>query len=203
MITVQKNDFISPAKYFAILADSNERYELIDGQMYAMAGGSRKHTRLIRQLSKLLDIHLGHSSCEVLPEFMLRINTDSENYVYPDLLVECNEHNDVRDFATKPTLIIEVLSPSTSNYDLGKKFDMYKTLDSLQEYAVVEQNIMRVDIFRRVDDWNAIRYEKGDDVEFQSIDLTVPIAEIYDRILFAEEITAKKIVLARDLKANK
>lgn len=80
---------------------------------------------------------------------------------------------------------------------------MYKTLDSLQEYAVVEQNIMRVDIFRRVDDWNATRYEKGDDVEFQSIDLTVPIAEIYDRILFAEEITAKKIVLARDLKANK
>ncbi len=200
MTAVRKKEFISPAEYFTILENSNERYELVDGQIYAMAGGSRKHTRLIRQLSKLLDIHLGHGPCEVLPEFMLRINTDSDNYVYPDLLVECNEHNDVRDFATEPKLIIEVLSPSTSNYDLGKKFDMYTTFDSLQEYVVIEQNIMRVDIFRKSDNWNATRYEKGSDVEFQSIGLTIPIAEIYDRILFTEDITAKEFKLVPGIK---
>ncbi len=199
MNVVLKDDYISSTEYFAMLECSKDKLELIDGQVYAMAGGSRNHHRLIRKLSKLIDNHLDNTPCEVLAEFMLRMKND--DYLFPDLLVECD--NDMYDYATQPKLIIEVLSDSTRRYDLTTKFNMYKTLESLQEYVVVEQSIMRVDIYRKSDDWNATRYEKGDDVEFQSIGLIVPIAEIYDRILFAEDITAKTIRLARDIKAGK
>ncbi len=170
MNVVLKNDYISPAEYFAIEECSKERLELIDGQIYAMTGATGHHNTIV---------------------------------VNPDVVVDCGFNEDNPLYAGKPTLIIEVLSPSTAKYDIGTKFDMYKAIDSLQEYAVVEQSIMRIDIYRKSDDWNATRYEKGDDVEFQSIGLTVPITEIYDRILFAEDITAKTIRLARDIKAGK
>lgn len=189
MSTAEKKDTISEAEYFAILEQSKGRYELIDGQMYAMTGGSRNHHRLIRKLSRLLDTHLEHGSCEVLSEFMLRMtNTD---YFFPDLLVECDAYDDVRDYATKPKMIIEVLSESTMNYDLSGKFEKYKTLESLEEYVIVQQSCIGINIFRKADDWRVTRYSQGDEVEFKSIDLTVPIAEIYDRIVFAEDIMNK------------
>ncbi len=202
MNVVLKNDTVSVTEYFAMLKHSNDKLELIDGQVYAMAGGSRRHARIIGNLFRVMANHLKDGACEVLSEFTVEVD---RGYVYPDILVDCsNELNQADDsYATEPSIIVEVLSPSTMNYDLTKKFDMYKTIDSLQEYVVVEQNIMRIDIYRRSDDWNATRYEKGDDVEFQSIDLTVPIAEIYHRILFAEDMTAKKIRLARNVKADK
>lgn len=201
MSTVQKTNTISPAEYFAILDKDNQRYELIDGEIYAMAGGSRSHTRLIRKLSTVLDAHLQNGTCEVFPEFMLRMEHD--NYVFPDLLVECDNEDNLHDYATHPVLIIEVLSDSTRRYDLSGKFNRYQSISSLQEYVVVEQSMMRIYIYRRADEWNITRYEQGDEVEFQSIGLTIPIADIYERILFAEDIMAKQNHLVRDVKTNK
>ncbi|MBS9783014.1 MAG: Uma2 family endonuclease [Pasteurella sp.] len=201
MNVVLKNHYISPAEYFAIEEDSKERLELIDGQIYAMTGATGHHNTIVVNVSGILWHFLKGKPCRPFAENM-KVKIDN-NFVYPDVVVDCGFNEDNPLYAGKPTLIIEVLSPSTAKYDIGTKFDMYKAIDSLQEYAVVEQSIMRIDIYRKSDDWNATRYEKGDDVEFQSIGLTVPITEIYDRILFAEDITAKTIRLARDLKASK
>ncbi len=98
MNTALKDDYISEVEYLNILENSNERYELIDGEMYAMAGGSRNHHRLIRNLSRLIDIHLKDSACEVFAEFMLRMK--NKDYFYPDLLVECEGDNNIRGYAT-------------------------------------------------------------------------------------------------------
>ncbi len=201
MNVVLKDDYISLTEYFAIEEDGKERLELIDGQIYAMTGATGHHNTIVVNLSGVLWSFFKGKPCRHFAENMkVKIN---HNFVYPDIVVDCgfNEENPL--YAGKPTLIIEVLSDSTRRYDLTAKFDMYKNINSLQEYVVIEQSIMRVDIYRKADDWNATRYEKGDEVEFLSIDLTVPITEIYDRILFAEDITAKTIRLARDIKANK
>ncbi len=202
MTAVLKKDFLSATEYFALLEESNERYELVEGQIYAMAGGSFNHSRIIRKLSRLFDIHLENTSCEVLSEFMLRVDTDSDNYVYPDLLVQCNLDSPYN-YVTEPKLIIEVISESTMRYDLTKKFDMYRTLDSLQEYVTIEQASIGIDIYRRADDWQVTRYEKGDEVEFQSIGLTIPIVDIYASVEFAKDITIKHQRLIRNIKTKR
>ncbi len=202
MTAVLKRNFISSAEYFAILEDSDERYELVDGQIYAMAGGSFNHSRIMRKLLRLFDIHLENTSCEVLSEFMLRIDTDSDNYVYPDLQVQCDLNNP-HNYVTEPKLIIEVLSESTMRYDLTKKFDMYRTLDSLQEYVAIEQANIGIDIYRKSDNWKLTRYEEGESVEFQSIGLTIPIAEIYANVEFVKDIAIKHQRLIHNIKASR
>lgn len=201
MTAVQKKEIISPAEYFAIEEDSQVRLELVNGQIYAMTGATGQHNTITGNIYGLFWNFLKGKPCRPFMEGM-KVKID-QNYVYPDVVVDCNFDDDNPLYAGKPTLIVEVLSPSTGIYDVGTKFDMYKAIESLEEYVIVEQSIMRIDIYRKADDWNATRYEKGDEVEFQSIGLTVPIAEVYDRILFAEDITAKKIRLARDIKVDK
>ncbi len=198
MTAVLKKDFISEAEYFTLEETSKERLELVDGQIYAMTGATGHHNTIAGNIYTALNFHLRGKTCRPFMEGM-KVKID-QNFVYPDVVVDCGFDDNHPLHTGEPTLIVEVLSPSTSNYDLGKKFDLYRMIDSLQEYAVVEQSIMRVDIFRKSDDWNATRYEKGDEVEFQSVGLTIPIAEVYDRILFTEDITAKKIRLVRDIK---
>ncbi len=190
---------VSEVEYFAMCEDNDVRLELVDGQIYAMTGGTRQHNTVTGNVYSLLWQFLKGKSCRPFME-NVRVKIE-DSYVYPDVVVDCGDDDDDEDlYASRPTVIVEVLSDSTRRYDLNKKFAMYKTIASLQEYVVIEQGIMRVDIYRKDDDWNAIRYEKGDDVDFHSIGLSVPIAEIYDRILFAEDITAKTIRLARDIK---
>ncbi len=200
MNVVLKNDYISATEYFAIEEDSKERLELVNGKIYAMTGATGHHNTIVVNVSSILWNFLKGKSCRPFAENM-KVKIE-QNFVYPDVVVDCGFDEDNPLYTGKPTLIIEVLSPSTAKYDLGTKFDMYRTIDSLEEFVVIEQSVMRIDIFRKADDWNATRYEKGDDVEFQSIGLSVPIAEIYDRILFVEDITAKKIRLARDIKSE-
>lgn len=201
MADVLAEKFITEAEYFAMEEESQIRLEFVDGQIYAMTGATGQHNTITGNVHGLLWYFLKGRHCRPFMEGM-KVKID-QNYVYPDVVVDCDFNEDYPLHTGKPTVIVEVLSDSTKRYDLTTKFDMYKTLDSLQEYVVIEQSFMRIDIYRRDDDWNAIRYEKGDEVEFQSIGLTVPIVEIYDRIIFSEEITSKKIRLARDLKANK
>lgn len=104
---------------------------------------------------------------------------------YPDLLVTCDE----RDRANKnhkahPCLIIEVLSNSTEAKDRGVKFANYQTIESLQEYVLISQQEQRVEVFRRRDRkfWLLQTYTEGDSIELQSINLTIPIAAIYEDI---------------------
>ncbi len=167
MNTVLKDDYITATEYFAIEESGKERLELIDGQIYAMTGASGHHNTIVVNLAGILWHFLKGKPCRPFTENM-KVKID-QNFLYPDVVVDCGFDEDNPLYTGKPTLIIEVLSPSTTKYDLGTKFDMYKTIDSLEEYVVIEQNIMRVDIFRKSDDWNATRYEKGDDVDFYSI----------------------------------
>src|ERR1700687_5113392 len=133
-------------------AAQDVRSEYYNGRVYAMSGASYRHVMLISSLSHHLRNALGTSPCSVgTNDLRVRVSTDGL-YTYPDVVVVCGEPRFVdglADTLLNPILIIEVLSPSTEAYDRGFKFAQYRTLESLQEYALVSQSEARVEIFRR------------------------------------------------------
>jgi Uma2 family endonuclease len=111
----------------------------------------------------------------------LKVSTGN-NYVYPDVLVDCSKIEGKGYFSNSPLLIVEVLSKSTRKRDLTTKLLRYINLPSLQEYVVVEQDFVQVQVFRKSTDWRDEFYFLGDSITLGSIGLTLPVADIYDRV---------------------
>ncbi len=113
----------------------------------------------------------------------------SSHYVYPDVSVTCDERDKTTtQYITYPCLVVEVLSPSTEAYDRGNKFKLYRRNPCLQEYVLVEAEVMSIELFRKVgDNWSIIDYEPGDVVELTSVKLTFLIEQVYEDIVFSTE----------------
>lgn len=141
------------ADYLAIVADETEKIEFVDGQLYAMAGGSIEHARLTVELSSTLHAALKGRPCRVFsPDLRVRYGDRS---FYPDVTVVCGPpltHPDDAMGVTNPTVLVEVLSPSTESRDRGQKFYQYLQIESLQHYVMVHPESRRVDHYRRKSD---------------------------------------------------
>ncbi len=173
----------------AYLLGENDRtdavkYEYVNGQVYAMAGASRNHNRLTRNLTTRLDLHLRGSGCEVFQgDMKVGIQTASEqHFYYPDVHVTCTEENN-RYFNTSPCLIIEVLSESTARIDRYEKLIAYRLLDSLQEYVLCSQETAYVEIYRKRTGWKAEYFVTGQSFTLESVGLTVAVDELYEFLL--------------------
>jgi Uma2 family endonuclease len=127
-----------------------QKHEWIDGEVYAMTGGSPEHARLQGRLIRLIGTARAGRPCEVFSAD-LRVRSRATNIAtYPDITVVCGKlETDLEDgdAATNPTLIVEVLSPSTEAYDRGKKFAHYRRIASLREYVLVSQDSPIVEVF--------------------------------------------------------
>ena len=173
----------------AYLLGENDRtdavkYEYVNGQVYAMAGASRNHNRLARNLTTRLDLHLRGSGCEVFQgDMKVGIQTASEqHFYYPDVQVSCAEENN-RYFNTSPCLIIEVLSETTARIDRYEKLMAYRLLASLQEYVLCSQETAHVEIYRKRSEWKAEYFVTGQTFTLESVGLTVVIDELYEFLL--------------------
>ena len=176
---------------------SAERHEYLDGQIYQMAGESLEHSTINANVTSSLVVELRGKSCRVLsPNMKVRASLKGL-YAYPVAAVFCGEpqfHDARKDILTNPTVIIEVLSPSTENYDRAGKFFRYQQLESLVDYLLVAQNEPRLERFTRHTDgqwlYSAVHGLEAS-VYLASIDCHLRLAEIYDRIEFpeTEEIT--------------
>ena len=176
--------------YLAMYADSREpRYELIDGEIFAMVAASGKHILIAGNLYATLHNHLKGKPCIAFME-SLKVYVNDTNYYYPDVVVDCNYDESLPDYASQPVLVIEILSPSTRKFDLTTKFEQYKKIDSLQEYVIIEQSAMQVSVYRRQDNWAVSHYFAEDAVTFDSVVLTLPIEDIYERIIFDDKTHA-------------
>jgi Uma2 family endonuclease len=177
----------TPEEYFAWEEQQLERHEYINGEVYAMSGGTVNHSDIAGNLLILLKTHLRGSGCKTLNSDV-RVNiVESTNYVYPDISVTCNERDkSTTQYITYPCLIVEVLSPSTEAYDRGNKFRMYRQNPSLQEYVLVDADAVAIELFRKNDgdNWQIINYQLGDLVELKSVNLTFPIEDVYEGIVF-------------------
>jgi Uma2 family endonuclease len=191
MIAV-RDDFprFTPEEYFTWEEQQQIRHEYINGEVYAMTGGTLNHSEIALNFSLVLKSHLRSSGCRVLNSDA-RVNIhNSSDYVYPDISVSC----DVRDktatkFISHPCLIVEVLSPNTEAYDRGDKFAIYRRSPSLQDYVLVSSNKIAIDIYHKNDRdrWEIISYTAGDSVELECINLTFLIEDIFENIVFGQE----------------
>ncbi len=191
MIAV-RDDFpkLTPEEYFDWEEQQQIRHEYIDGEVYAMTGGTLNHSEIASNLNFLLKSHLRKGGCRVFNSDA-RVNIHNSNdYVYPDASVSCDERDrSATKFLSHPCLIIEVLSASTEAYDRGDKFGLYRRSPSLQDYLLVSTNKIAIDIYHKNDQgrWEIISYAAGDLVELDCINLTLPIEEVFENIVFGNE----------------
>ena len=188
MIALRDNyPLFTPEEYFAWEEQQELKHEYLDGEVYAMTGGTLNHSQIGGNFHSLLDHHLQDSGCRLFTSDA-RVNiVESNDYVYPDLSVTCDERDRKNtQYISYPCLIIEVLSPSTEAYDRGNKFAMYRRSNSLQDYVLVNADRVQLELFHRDDrgKWDIISYVTGDMVELESINLTFEIDRIYKGIEF-------------------
>ena len=182
----------TPEEYFTWEEQQLERHEYIDGEVYAMSGGTQNHSDIAMNFGTMLKSHLRGSGCKTFNSD-LRINIfESNNYIYPDLSVTCDERDKITpQYITYPCLIVEVLSPSTEAYDRGNKFRMYRRNPNLRDYVLVDSNKMAIDLYRKdeLGNWYILNYEAGDSIDLTSINLTFSLEKVYEDVVFVVEET--------------
>lgn len=171
---------ISEQDYLVGELHSEIRHELIDGHVYAMAGAHKNHGRISRNLIRQLEPHLDHTSCESFAADM-KVKVE-HNFFYPDVVVVCQETGDNDYFTESPILIVEVLSHSTRKHDKTIKRLAYQSLLSLQEYVLMEQDVVEIEVCRRANNWQAEYYFLGDEVHFASVDVHLVVESLYARV---------------------
>jgi Uma2 family endonuclease len=172
--------------YFADDAMSQVRNEYFDGEILAMAGGSPNHNRISRNVLLALEPQLRAGRCESLGSDT-RILTASGLYTYPDAVVIFGPFilsGDRFETITNPTVLVEVLSPSTRDYDRGEKFELYRSIPSFRDYLLVEQATVGVEHrWRASDEWLSESKTSLDDVvRLDSIGVTLKVLDLYARV---------------------
>nr|VFK22069.1 MAG: Endonuclease, Uma2 family (restriction endonuclease fold) [Candidatus Kentron sp. LFY] len=170
-------------------ADGSIRHEYIDGQVYAMAGGSARHNLIAVNVGSLLDTRLPET-CEVfVADMKVRIHRiDDSRFYYPDVMACCREEDKEAYYRESPCLIIEVLSDATERPNRleihrFEKFQAYRQLETLQEYLLLNQHYPEATLFRRRNAWQAEIYRKGT-FRLESVDVTVSFDVLYRRVRF-------------------
>ncbi|MEL6866496.1 MAG: Uma2 family endonuclease [Bacteroidota bacterium] len=187
---------LSIKEYLQQEVDNDTRYEYHDGKIYASAGGSINHGLLCGNIYSELRNGLKHkgSNCKpVTSELKLYIRSQN-SFVYPDAMVVCGEIEESAyevNALTNPILIVEVLSKSTSDYDRGDKFYLYRQIKTLREYVLIEQDKAVVEVYYRDSVsglWRISRFiGMTATVELQSINLSIKMADLYFDIKNLEE----------------
>lgn len=166
---------LSPEEYLAWEERQLEKHEYFEGDIYAMGGGGKNHSVISVRLSTLFCNHLDGGNCETGNSDLKIQIVNTQNYTYPDVSVTCDPRDrESTQFITYPSLVVEVLSPSTEAYDRGGRFRLYARNPLLQDYLLVSSTSIEIDLYRKNDDgdWLIFNYQAGDQVELQSIGLT-------------------------------
>jgi Uma2 family endonuclease len=181
---------LTPEEYFIWEEKQLEKHEYIDGELYAMSGGSVNHGRIAIKFITMFDTHLENSGC-IIGNSDIKINIiNTNNYTYPDVSVTCDDRDkNTPNYFTYPCLIIEVLSASTEAYDRGAKFRMYRNNPILQDYLLVSSTSIEMDLYHQKNngEWVIINYKEGDAIELKSIDFSFAIEQVYRGLVLAPE----------------
>jgi Uma2 family endonuclease len=179
-------------EYLAFEASSEEKHEFFGGEVYLMTGASDNHNLIVASTLIALGAQRRGRPCKIYPSDMLVHIASVGDYFYPDLMIVCGQAEVVhvkRDMLLNPTVVIEVLSPSTEMYDRVKKFEGYRTLDSLQEYVLIAQDRPHIERYTRQDKgWLFIEANGLDEtIDLASISFTLALREVYDQVTFEQE----------------
>ena len=179
-------NFLGVEEYLQLEESSEIRHEYLGGQIFAMSGGSKEHNLIAGNIYSRLRSHLRGSSCSVfMADMKVRIelaNKAKDIFYYPDVVITCDSQDKDRFFLNYPCLIIEVLSPSTETTDRREKLVNYQNLESLQEYVLVSQEAIKIEVYRQntQENWLLEMLGKDDELRLDSIGLTLTMAESYE-----------------------
>ena len=192
METAAAQALLTTEEYLAKERKALTKSEYRDGQIQAMPGASRKHNLIAGNTFAELHVQLRNRVCEVYQNDMRVKVSAAGTYTYPDVVVVCEEprFEDTHfDTLLNPTVLIEVLSPSTAAYDRGDKFASYQKLDSLCEYVLISQDSVCVEHYlRQEQDWNLTEFRSLDDVfSLVSIGCELSLRAIYAKVQFSQE----------------
>ncbi len=179
-------------QYLAMERSSTVRHEFVGGRVYAMSGGTQRHSSIGVTLAAALADRLYQrpdNRCQVFNSDMKVHLANERDYVYPDASVTCDERDLAdpdADFIRYPCLVVEVLSASTEMYDRQAKFDLYRERGALRDYVLIETRHQAVEVRSRAADetWTTGAYGPGDAVVLPSLDLAIPIAALYRGVTF-------------------
>lgn len=187
----QKELLMTDEEYLSIERQATEKSEFYQGECFAMAGASRWHNLLTGRMFAALLNHLEESECTpYMADMRLHVKAH-RHYVYPDVVVVCQEQAYVDDdMIDDATVIIEVLSATTELYDRGRKFLHYQSLPSFQEYVLISQNTMQVEIFSRgeMNKWEYERLTQATKSLFlKTLQFSITLAELYKSVPLNQE----------------
>lgn len=172
--------------YLAIERIAGYKSEFVDGEMFAMSGGSYRHSDLAVTILAELKQQLKGRKCRVFNSDLRVRSSRGSSYFYPDISVVCGaiqSFQESNDILTNPTVIIEVLSPSTSDYDHGKKFAHYREITTLQDYLMVHTDAILIEQFTRQPngDWLLSEHRGMEaNLSIASIDCSLGLFNVYD-----------------------
>jgi Uma2 family endonuclease len=185
MVALQQGPLFTYAEYEEFEERAGERLEFHSGYVFAMPGGTLNHSQISGNVYTLVRAAVRNGPCRAFTE-AVRVRATANDDVYPDVSVTCDPR-DLTDMRRRviayPTLVCEVLSPSTAAYDQHGKFELYRQIPSLREYMLIDSISARRVEARRRDDaglWTATVYAGTDDVHIAILDLTIPIAAVYE-----------------------
>ena len=181
---------VTPDEYLEAERKSNYKSEYLAGQIYAMPGGNPMHSFIAANCTVEIGSRLKGTPCRTFTSDLKVRTTLNGLFAYPNVTVVCGElvyHDDRRDVCLNPTLIVEVLSPSTEGYDRGAKWAQYQTIASLQTYVLAAQHEPRIEQYVRQPNGNwmlSIVTGMEGSLHLASIDCTLALRDIYDRVEF-------------------
>jgi Uma2 family endonuclease len=184
--------YYSVGEYLAFEETAEFKSEFYQGEMFAMAGGTIDHNRIVNNISAALNQRLIPKKCEAFTSDVRLWIEAKDLFTYPDVMIVCNEikfYPDRNDTITNPLVIFEVLSETTKNYDRGEKFVFYRTIPTFKEYVLIEQLPMHVEHFYigEPGNWILTEYNQPEALlKLQQIDFQISLADIYQRVGGAE-----------------
>jgi Uma2 family endonuclease len=185
MVADQHAPLFTREEYEEFEQRAGERHEYHNGYVYAMSGGTLNHSQISGNVYALVRAAVRGGDCRAFTE-AVRVRATASDEVYPDVSVTCDPR-DLADMRSRvidyPTLVIEVLSPSTALYDQNGKFDLYRQIPTLREYVLIDSSNARWVEVRRKDNadvWSSTVYSGAENVFIDTVGLTVPMAAIYE-----------------------
>ncbi len=184
----QLNTYLSTEEYLTIERKAERKSEYFAGEMFALAGTTKRHNIITGNIVRVLGNQLLDRPCNVYSMDMRVKVSETGKYTYPDIAVVCGEEkfeDAEMDTLINPTVLIEVLSDSTEAYDRGKKFEHYQRIESFAEYILVTQTPYRVEQFIRESErkWSYSEYRSAEDVaQLVSVECELLLKDIYVKV---------------------
>ena len=189
MSTVPDRRHMTRDEYLAFERTSETKHEFLDGEVFAMSGASRRHNLVSLNIARRLLEQLDGKPCETyINDMRVRVQPTGL-YTYPDVVVACDNpefESSELDTLLTPTVVIEVLSESTKDYDRGGKWKHYRQIKSLRHYLLVSQDAKEVEMYTRNDDgsWRLTDHQPPEVILIDAIDCHLSWDDLYARVKF-------------------